>query len=293
MLPAASSMGTPLQNPFWEAAAKHYQNVVVILPQDGGSIDWKIFADYAAKYHLKTNSAYLGRYDTQKLLDHKNGLLGTLAHASYKANTLYILTDNKVIPALAQLHSKEDLFARIDGFNVIAPGWLSCKPCTAKVQLQSISSSIPSYIIGQPIVFSRSGEKLIPFILLSGWDYPQDWGVWVVGQRAEFNLPLPKATNGAQVNKTPGELILDLRALVNAAQTTQEVGVGINGQVPLRYSLTKNDHNRITIPLNAKVIADGYVQIVFDLPTARRPKDIGIGDDERLLSIGLVDAIFR
>ena len=290
MLPAASTMGTPLQNPFWEQAAKHYQNVVVILPQDGGSIDWKIFADYAAKYHLKTNSAYLGRYDTQKLLDHKKALLSTVAHASYDANTLYILADNKVIPALAQLNSKEDLFTRIDNFNVLAPKWSACQRCVPISQYLSIDLLVPSFGVinmSKPIVFSRSGEKLLPFVLLSGWDYPQDWGVWAVGQRAELSLPLPKA------NKGSSELVLDLRALVNTQQTTQEIGIGINGQAPLQYTLSKSDHNRIAIALSAKVIAEGYVQIVFDLPTAKRPKDIGIGDDERLLSIGLIGAQFQ
>jgi hypothetical protein len=147
MQPTASVMGTPLQDPFWEAAAKRYQNVVVILPQDGGSIDWKVFADYAAKYHLKTNSAYLGRYDTQKLLDHKKALMSMLAHANYDANTLYILTDNKVIPALVKLHSKNDLFARIDNFNVIAPAWNVCKLCEPKVNYQVIDSLVDLRIL--------------------------------------------------------------------------------------------------------------------------------------------------
>jgi hypothetical protein len=290
MLPASSTMGTPLQSPFWEQAAKHYQNVVVILPQDGGSIDWKVFADYAARYHLKTNSAYLGRYDTQKLLDHKKALLSTVAQGGYDANALYILADNKVIPALAHLNSRGDLFTRIDNFNVLAPKWGACQACAPISQFQSIDLLVPSYSavsMSKPIVFSRSGEKLFPFVLLSGWDYPQDWGVWAVGQRAELTLPLPVA------NTAPHELVFDLRALVNAQQATQQLGIGINGQAPLQFTLSKSDHNRIAIPLTAKVIAEGYVQIVFDLPTAKRPKDIGIGDDERLLSIGLIDAQFH
>ena len=148
---------------------------------------------------------------------------------------------------------------------------------------------VPSYSaisMRKPIVFSRAGEKLLPFVLLSGWDYPQDWGVWAVGKRAELTLPLPKA------NTAPRELVLDLRALVNIKQLTQQVGVSINGQAPLQYSLTNNEYNQLTIALNTKVITEGYVQIVFDLPTAKRPKDIGIGDDDRLLSIGLVNATF-
>ena len=116
------------------------------------------------------------------------------------------------------------------------------------------------------------------------------WGVWTIGQRAELTLPLPKSS---KLGRAPTELVLTLRALVNLQQPTQDINVSMNGQDPISFILNKDDQNTITLAVSSKAITDGYVQLVFDLPTARRPKDIGIGDDERLLSIGLKSIIFK
>jgi hypothetical protein len=134
MLPKASVMGTPLQDPFWQEAAKHYQKILVVLPQDGGIIDWKPIAEYAARYHLVTNSAYLGRYDAQQLFKAKAKLEQAVNEGKYDPTALYILENDKVIAAYRHYNAKTDLLARIDGFNVLAPGWKECGGVCSKYQ---------------------------------------------------------------------------------------------------------------------------------------------------------------
>jgi hypothetical protein len=128
------------------------------------------------------------------------------------------------------------------------------------------------------------------FLQSPNWAYPESWGVWAVGKHSGLTLPLPVITGTK--TKPPSQLIFEMRALVNAQHITQEISISVNGQKPLIFTLNKDDRNRIAIPLSPQVIKEGYVHLIFDLPNAKRPRDIGIGDDERLLSIGLTSAQF-
>ena len=283
MLPAASSMGTPLQNPFWEAAAKHYQNVVVILPQDGGSIDWKIFADYAAKYHLKTNSAYLSRYDTTKLQDEKQKRLKQLEMGQYDVNTLYILEDDRAILALRKLNLQNDLAARIDGYNLIAPGWIACAECPQVKSTEVLINLLPT--LGQTISFGKDTQQQFLVKLSANWAQAESWGAWSIGTRASLVLPIPK--------DIPRELVIDVRALIDASKPVQRINIFINGRPFDNISLSKAQHNLIRIPLNKELLNSDFLEIVFELPDAHSPKSAGIGDDERQLAIGIERAWFQ
>jgi len=284
MLPASSVMGTPLQNPFWEEAAKHYKNVVVILPQDGGSIDWKVFADYAAKYHLKTNSAYLARYDIAKLEAEKTKLLGQLESGHFDPDTLYILEDDRAIASLQKVNLRNDLVARIDGFNVIAPDWNVCSQCTQVDLGKSLSSLLPS--IGQSINFGKGSQQEFLMKLNGNWAQPESWGIWSIGPRAILVLPIPKG-------RVPDELVLVVRALVSPSRPIQRVNIFINGLPIQTVELSKAQGNEIRIPLSPALLQNHYLEIVFELPGAHSPKSVGIGEDERMLAVGIEQVRFQ
>jgi hypothetical protein len=283
MLPASSVMGTPLQSPFWEEAAKHYQNVVVILPQDGGSIDWKVFADYAAKYHLKTNSAYLARYDTAKLNAEKTRLLKQLESGQYDAHTLYILEDDRAISALRNLNPQQDLALRLDGYNLIAPGWNSCAQCQKSIAADLLTNLVPA--LGQTITFGRDAQQQFLVKLGANWAQAESWGAWSIGTRASLVLPIPK--------DRPRELVVDVRALVNTSKRAQRVKIYINGQPSESAVLTQSNSNQIHIPLNNQLLSGDSLEVVFELPDAHSPKSVGIGDDDRQLAIGIERAWFQ
>lgn len=279
-----------LENPIWDEFSSVYKNVAKTY-RDESDERFHTFAIYAGRNNMATNAVALARVDQKKLDNQKSALLSAINQGVFDKNTLYIVGDKQAIAILQHLKNSQDAFVRIDGFNVIAPGWNICHQCVSLDNFPVVASLVPQYTQNTAIEFNRAAQKLHPYVLLSGWDYPQTWGVWAVDQRAEMVLPLP-VINTPKV-KDPTHLVLEMRALVNSAQPTQQIRISINEQAPISVTLDRDEKNRIDLLLDPKVIEDGYVRLVFELPTARRPKDIGIGDDDRLLSIGLVSAVYE
>jgi hypothetical protein len=293
MKPIRTELALELRDPFWQAAGSQYRQLVRI-PVDPNWTKvlppyWSTFANYAALHHMQTNSAYLARQSTQKLEKSNTQLLQMLAAGQWDPQTLYLLGNEEVKSVLAKSDPERDLLAVINGHNVFAPSWFTCTTCPLVPEMLHINPGMVQTQLGQAVRFDTLGNGKY-FLQGRNWAYPESWGVWVVGQRAELTLPLPVIMDPKV--KPPTQLILEMRALVNDLQPTQQIGIGVNGQTPLTFTLDKNDRNQISIPLSAQEIKAGYVQLLFDLPTAKRPKDLGIGDDIRLLSIGLISAQF-
>ena len=49
----------------------------------------------------------------------------------------------------------------------------------------------------------------------------------------------------------------------------------------------------LIIPITPKIISNGYVDLVFKFDKPISPRHLGIGQDDRTLSIGLVSVIFE
>jgi hypothetical protein len=212
-----------------------------------------------------------------------------LAVGQWDPRALYILGSEEVKSVLAKSDPERDMLASINGHIVFAPSWFTCAACPSISETLLINLKMVQTQLGQAIGFDTPGNGKY-FLQGPNWAYPESWGVWAVGQRAQLTLPLPVLA-GAKA-KLPTQLTLVMRALVNTQNTTQEIGISVNGQKPQKFTLNKDDRNQVVISLNDQVIKDGYVQLIFDLPNAKRPKDIGIGRDDRLLSIGLISAQF-
>ena len=274
-LPASS-----LSDPFWADAAKHYSKVVRVPVWNEQAI-WEKFANYAAQYHLGTNSVFMGRVDQKKIERSNQKIKELLAQGEFDPNTLYIVEDNFVPQFIKAMNPKTDLLARFNEINVFAPGWLSCQNCLKTDEAAKINPAISNERltrIGERIDFSRFG-KYSKVYLGGGWSVPEGWGVWSLDKKASINLPLPA--------QTPKKLIINAQAFIGGSQTSQEVEISINGIPQAKATLGKRFANEIEVALSPQLINSGKLKIEFVFPTAISPKALGIGIDERPLAIGL------
>ena len=273
-----------LKDPFWGVAAKHYQKVVLKPPLDMPPPEWiwGHFAQYAAANRMKTNSVFLSRPDMRKIKESSVAYKQSLDRYEFDPKTLYILQDENAIALLPRLKS-EDLIARIDGFNVLAPGWRICKECPQSHAVLQLKDLIKQVETNQNIDFSKNGEGKL--LLTSGWFIPEEWGVWAEDEKATLLLPLPAA--GAK------SIQLEARAFVVPQHPVQTVSIWANGVFIKKVELTKGDQNLIDIPIPAKSLIPGYVSLEFEFLNRARPRDLGYNQDDRYLSMALVSARFK
>ena len=111
-----------LVDPFWSGAARQYKKVKLLMPSNY-SPRWKDLSYFAANNGLATDAVYLARIDKEKFdATRVSGNL-CLTTGIYERDTLYVLDDEAVDEAMKTIDTDRDLFAKIDGLNVLAPWW--------------------------------------------------------------------------------------------------------------------------------------------------------------------------
>ena len=242
---------SPLKNSFWSAADKYYE-----------------ITKLAEGVMAQNANAKYGFTNVQQGMHSTNPKI------------LYILDDWKNNPLPIAFNPKTDLLARIDGFNILAPGWKSCQNCPAVPKELEIDRLAPLTFVGELITFSQNSVGRRDF-LLGGWaPYGEDWGTWSDGNNARILLPLPHGN--------PKKLELELRAFVNTKHPSQQVEIWINGYLAKTVSLSQFEGNRITLNLPASNLDNAYLNLEFKLLNPIRPKDLGMSLDDRLLGVGIV-----
>jgi hypothetical protein len=222
--------------------------------------------------------------DGEQLMTVNQRLNESIAIGKYDEDTLYILENDKAMSAIRNLNKKIDLLANINGFNVLAPGWLQCTQCPAVPFDQWIENKIPYFQMNQAIIFSRATSKLLPFTLLDGWAYPESWGVWSNSQKSKLFLIAPKGAS---------KLKLDFRAYVLPTHPTQSVEILINGIFHQKHIFNIGENNSLEIPLKIEKNGGTLIAIDFRFQNPARPVDLGYPGDDRLLSIGLMSGKFE
>jgi len=267
---------------FWNSAANHYKKWVSLPLVDlQGQLHWISVGVLALRHRFETNAVYLARYNSADVQSSNQTLLNALYQGQFNPQTLYILDDSKVLAAQMHIHP-DDLLAKIDGLNVLAPGWKSCKDCLQVPSSMQIRSPMPTLGLGKTISFGTGA--LGPSFLIWGWAEPEPWGAWSIGKQSKLVLPIPQGAKS---------LILDVRALIGANHPVQEVELLVNGVGQGKVSLSKPDHNQISISLAQVEKQEKYVAIELNYFNPVKPKTLGQGPDERDLAIGINSAVFE
>lgn len=278
---ASSQFNTKLQNPFWKDAGQYYQNIVTT----GGQNNWEEFGIYASENQMRTNIAYVARVDHKKIEQSFSKVNQQLHLGPLDLNTLYVFQDWKNSPNQIQYDAQKDLLARINGVNLLAPGWKVCNSCPQVSKELEISQLAPSLAIGQIVDFTKAGDGRANF-MLGGWGFTEDWGTWATDSLAKVVLPMP--------NGEPSKLIIKANAFLSPQHAEQLVEVSINGiRIADQTVLKKAMGNTLEIKLPAGIIKAGEpLNVEFRSLDAISPKSSGLAADERKLGIGLVSMQF-
>jgi hypothetical protein len=181
-------------NIFWSEATNKYSNIRVSpLVNAQFQQRWEHLATLAARNNLGTNAVYLARIDKIKLEQANNNFDVQLSTKSLNPETLYILDDSKILPALINIDPKKDLLAKIDNFVVLAPNWKSCKICSQSVNELEIKNTIQRIGLNQTISLDKANPNL-KLILAGGHGWIETSNNRYINEDLEVKLllPLPK-----------------------------------------------------------------------------------------------------
>lgn len=287
MSPAPPEDGEPLVAPFWSDASIKYKNIVRVPMTHKAPSQWGVWARYAANNKMATNSASFARVDQDRLIGANKKYLDQLSNGNFDQDTLYIIDEWKNLPISINFDKSRDLLARIDGYNVLAPGWKKCEGCFDKYPELEVSRLAPQIYLNQPIPFNRDSFGRKSF-LLEGWSWPgESWGTWSDSNNAKILLPMP-------VDGYANTIDINLRAFIFDKIKAQKVKIFINEFLIKEVDLLNSDTNLVRINIPASVKQSDSIKIEFKFLNAVKPVDIIPGSkDDRLIAIGLMSLTLR
>ena len=124
-----------LVSPLWEILGKKYQNIAIVLPNDGpmlyptnpdfaapeGSFLWREIGEFAVKYRMKLNSFYFSREPTMQNESEAKVLSTTINSGSYRSDTLYIFIDSQMWELAKQRLGSLSTLRILDSVPIVAP----------------------------------------------------------------------------------------------------------------------------------------------------------------------------
>ena len=277
MVKPASEWATPFVDPFWKNAASRYQRVRWIVPQNL-SPHWLSVSAFAGLHHLPTDAAYLGRMSMKQWRQADEKATLALASGKYDPDSLYLMDNRAMLRALGSVDTSADLFARIDGFTVLAPGWKQCSECPQLTSEQAPTAA--PLEAGHTVRFDQRDSGTA--YLAKGWADAEQWGTWSEGTDAQI---VWRAT-------TPVHSIrLEASAFLVPGHSQQKVTVLINGLPASAHTLEKSEGNILEIPvtpsMQQRIAAQGFLRMQLQFADAISPQQLGLGEDARVLALGL------
>lgn len=285
MNPPPNRWSSSLTNKFWMEAAARYRKLRLLYPENK-SQHWLDLSNYAGRNGLATDAVFLARVSTAEMEQARRQADAALSSGKYDADTLYVLDRRALLSAFMTANRSTDLLTRIDGLNVLAPGWKQCSSCSAVSSGLKPCEVVPEVEVGRKMSAAAGGQA-IPY-MSSGWSSPEAWGTWTDGKRAEMFFPVKgKVTS----------ILIDTVAMVNGASGRQDVVAFVNNETVFAATFTRRADNVIRINLSEtmqeRVAALGWLHLRFDLPLAVSPKKLGIGADDRNLALGLISVMIE
>ncbi|MBU9262818.1 hypothetical protein KTD13_20945 [Burkholderia multivorans] len=152
-------------------------------------------------------------------------------------------------------------------------------PGTYKVQ--------PAIDVGNTLYFRKGGNGGI--YLDTGWSRPEAWGIWSGANEASIVLSLKR--------DDVSELSLVVSALVTPSRPEQLVDVSINGVSAGSVSLRDPYSNKLNIRIPQQALSGmrnlKMLKLSFKFHDAVSPKTLGINEDERKLTMGLISLTIK
>jgi hypothetical protein len=280
----ATAWPSPLQSPFWSAAGREYR-VLRRLPPRNSAPDYAAFAYFAASHQMASSAAYLARVDGAALDAAEQQGRQALQAGAFEPDTLYVLDPLHAGYAAEALDPDADLLARVDGYLVLAPGWLRRQHQGPPITLEPLAlrDLQPGLPLDHELKFGTGGAGTAH--LGEGWSQPEEWGVWSEGPSAQLTLPVDARVTGRL------RLSLRLGAFVGA-EGEQRVTCLLAGMPAAEWQFHAGNApawHELLVPEPALAAArrSQQLSIRFQIHAPASPQALGLNQDSRQLGVAL------
>jgi hypothetical protein len=144
-------------------------------------------------------------------------------------------------------------------------------------------AALKSYAWGETIRFGKTGSAE-RYKFWHGFSIPEEGFTWTEGNVASMGL---------RISPPRKDLVLKLKAwpLTGENRSSQRISIRLNDRLMETWMMDKDGEYTLEIP--REIIREEVLEIVFSLPDAVSPKEIGINQDERLLAMAVKSLVIE
>ncbi len=262
--------------PVWQELGRRYRHLVVLPPTQcaqfmapGGEFGFWIFGKLAGEHRMTVNSYYAARSSPKELDYFCRQMPYELSQNGFSEDTAYVFRSATTAYSIPR---------RGHACRALDDVILCVRASDAPAFGRDASSELLELPLGQAISVSLSnpsGDRLFA----PGWWYAEDWGRWTIERETSLSFRA----------QGTGTLRIDLTvvALATAAHP-QNVEIFVNGTHLKDWRFIDGSEGKISLDVAAELIgSDRVVTVKFLLPDTISPKQLGTGDDDRELALGL------
>lgn len=271
-----------MKSDIWQNIAKEYKHISMVLPQNKPK-SWLPLSHFAANNNMTINTGFFARVNSIKLSQEQEKLQNIVMQNKYLDDTLYVFNNDYLYKMALDKMSKTDIAIKVDSFYLLLPN-VKNRVLFKKFEFKKKSD----YKYSNKKLSFKLTQKQNKYQVY-GWANSEADGVWSVGKKSLLRIDFP-----ASINKNV-QLSINSFALLTPTQQNQKVEIIINQQHIgfLDYTQKMNQSPReLMIPKEIFTKNNGKLLIEFKYKYLFSPKDLGISNDQRILSFKLISLDF-
>jgi len=278
----AAKWSSPMRSQLWGELANQYKKAIIVMPQNQYE-GWIPLSYFAMENQMSINAGYFARIDSVKQSKEIQKLSRIISRNELEPDSLYVFENNNAWSYALLCCNSSAVTGVLDGFRIIAPR-LDKSSLANKDMLSDIK-------IAKGFDFAYNQEKLSfaakgngEKFTLMGWSKPEDFGIWSDGNDVSIMLQIADKPKGNL------QLTFEGHAFVVKKHPVQRVEVFVNNHLleTVEYRSSANIVQTIEIPVAVAGENQGRLLIQFRMQNPAAPAQLGLGNDNRQLGLGLV-----
>lgn len=275
-----SAETSQLQDHDWRTLGEAHTHLVVVPAfqcnretTPGGNAGFGTFGRLAIEQHMTINSYYAARTTDQARGYFCDQLPKQILSSGLAEDTAYVFSPAFLNALIAAEQITQHFCREADGFVL----------CTRDSRRAGLADGLlqrhfPPTVLDQDLLFGRQAS--LGLVLGEGWSFGEDGGRWTEATEASLSFRL------ANTPTVPLAVAMKVRAFAPNSLPVRRVRVVIDGTKVADWSFTTDaaEVRMFAIPPSA-ISSSRTVTVHFEMPDARRPIDLGVGSDTRLLGL--------
>jgi hypothetical protein len=268
---------SPLTSAFWYDAPAVYRRLRLV-PPGNLTMNWEVFADYAARNGLATDAIYSARIDRGREESLFMETMTRLGTGTFDPQTFYIL-QARLPDVPCALDPARDQLAYIDGYWVLMPGWKTRFGERYAGHLRRDCPVLSSET--GPLEFTEGSAAVA--VLSQGWSEPEPWGTWSEGPHSGLNLYVRGPASALEFTATA----------VQRPGPPLQVEVSVDGRRAATWQVAvepRPQTYRLALPDTVAAGAQRRLRVTFEYSDSRSPASLGQSLERRRIALGLRQA---